>query len=134
VAGAPVSISISSSLARPGKAYALVLGCPHHFVHEKGETMTRGIFDPNSDNVQRGPGNNYAGEPAIGQSQMPDALVDGEVEEDPDAQADVIDDEIQPPFTDNPDAAADNLTHIEVEDEGQVDLDEEEVVEEEESH
>jgi hypothetical protein len=92
--------------------------------------MTRGIFDPNSENVSRGAGNDFLGEQGINRSKMPPDLIDEKADEgnadaaDAADAADIIDDEVQPTFNDNPDAAADSLMHIEVEDEGQVDLDE----------
>jgi hypothetical protein len=91
--------------------------------------MTRGIFDPNSENVMRGGGNDFLGDQGIDKSKMPPSLIDGEVEPGeapaaPDGDLTVIDDETQPEFNDDPEAAADSLMHIEVEDEGQVDMDE----------
>jgi hypothetical protein len=97
--------------------------------------MTRGIFDPGSENVQRGAGNDFLGDQGVDRSNVPPSLTDKKV--NPDAQVksaekqdldapnapDMIDDEVQPTFNDNPDAAADELMHIDVEDEGQVDID-----------
>ena len=99
--------------------------------------MTQGLFDPNSENVMRGGGNRFLGDQGIDNSKMPPSLVDGEVEAEENAEAiaetdanatgesdlTVIDDETQPDFNDDPDAAADSLMHIEVEDEGQVEMD-----------
>ncbi|HEV7299459.1 MAG TPA: hypothetical protein VGN72_08865 [Tepidisphaeraceae bacterium] len=99
--------------------------------------MTQGLFDPNSENVMRGAGNRYLGDQGIDKSKVPPSLVDGNVEAEENAESiaatdadatgepdlNVIDDEVQPDFNDDPDAAADSLMHIEVEDEGQVDMD-----------
>jgi hypothetical protein len=97
--------------------------------------MTRGMFDPSSDNVLRGAGNSFLGDPGIERSKMPPNLVDGDVSAEeaaeaeanantvPGEQPDVIDDEVRPTFDDDPEHAADNLMHIEVEDEGQIDID-----------
>lgn len=101
--------------------------------------MTRGMFDPTSENVLRG-GSNFTGDAGIERSNMPPNLVDGDVaaEETVEAEAtptdgasavetpDMIDDEVRPTFDDDPEHAADNLMHIEVEDEGQVDIEVEE--------
>jgi len=97
--------------------------------------MTRGMFDPSSKNVMRG-GNRYMGDEGIERSKMPSDLVDGDVSAEEAAEVtgegadsnndglpDVVDDEVRPTFDEDPEHAADNLTHIEVEDEGQVDLD-----------
>jgi hypothetical protein len=102
-----------------------------------GDVMTQGLFDPNSENVMRGAGNRYLGDQGIDKSKVPPSLVDGNVEAEENAESiaatdadatgepdlNVIDDEVQPDFNDDPDAAADSLMHIEVEDEGQVDMD-----------
>jgi len=85
--------------------------------------MTQGMFDPKSPNVMKGAGNDFLGDPGVERSKMPENLIDEKVE--PDQDADVIDDEVQPVFNDDPDAAADELMHIEVEDEGQVEMEEE---------
>jgi hypothetical protein len=90
--------------------------------YEMGDLMTRGIFDPNSENVMKGAGNDFLGDPGIDRSKMPPSLVDGDVETDD--ELDVVDDELQPEFNDDPAAAADSLMHIEVEDEGQVEIEE----------
>ncbi len=97
--------------------------------------MTDGIFDPTSENVMRG-GNRFMGNEAIDRSKMPPELTDGDVsaeeaaettgegvDSDNDGLPDVIDDEVRPTFDNDPDQEAENLSHIEVEDEGMVDLD-----------
>ena len=89
--------------------------------------MTRGIYDPNSPNVMKGAGNDFLGDPGIDRSKMPPDLIDQKVEPDTGGGAadEIVDDEVQPTFNDNPDAAADELMHIEVEDEGQVEIEDE---------
>lgn len=85
--------------------------------------MTRGMFDPKSPDVMKGAGNDFLGDPGIDRSKMPADLIDEKV--GPDTADDVIDDEVQPVFNDDPNAAADELMHIEVEDEGQVEIEDE---------